>query len=63
MKTEYREDVDVELWNALERAFWAYAVRMKDGSVTEKLEGEVKAFLDYIKDEEMCYEYEDEYGE
>ena len=60
MTREYPEDIDATLWNALERAFWAYAARMKDSSesVTERLEGEVKAYLDYIKDEEMCYDDE-----
>ena len=57
MTTGYHEDVDVMLWDALDRAFWAYAIQMKDtGGVTEKLTQEVKAYLDYLKDEEGCYE-------
>ena len=59
MKKEYPEDVDVMLWKALDRAFWAYAIKMKgSGSVTEKLTQEVKDYLDYLKDEEACYDDE-----
>ena len=50
-------DVDVMLWDALNRAFWAYAIRMKgSGSVTDKMTQVVTDFLDYIKDQEMCYD-------
>ena len=51
------EEIDVALWKALDRAFWVYAIQMKgSGSVTDKLTQEVRAYLDYIKDQEMCYE-------
>ena len=57
MTAEYPEDVDVMLWDALERAFWAYATQMKgDGSATDKLTQEVKDYLDYLKDQEVCYD-------
>ena len=61
MKKEYPEDVDAVLWKALNRAFWAYAVKMKScdsGRVTDKMTKEVEAFLAYIKDQEVCYDDE-----
>lgn len=57
--TEYPKDIDVMLWDALDRAFWAYAIQMKGSDrVTDKMTQEVKAYLDYIKDQEVCYDDE-----
>ena len=58
MTTEYPEDVDVALWQALDKAFWAYAaVRMQgSGSVIDKLAQVTKDYLDYIKDLECYYD-------
>ena len=59
MTKEYPEDIDAMLWDALDRAFWAYAARMQDSSevaVTDKLTQEVTAYLNYIMDQEVCYD-------
>lgn len=59
MDDERRDDIDVMLWDALDSVFWAYAIQMRgSGSVTDKLTQVVKDYLDYLKDQEVCYEEE-----